>query len=161
MKLREFQKVPVFFLLLIFGLSPLLCAKVKLSVRNKTYLSVRDFKRIPEFFTGKEFEGWKVYCRSNPNEREGFYFIVKVSGSSDELSKNAHWKIDWISPKNPESQSIEIPIDNPDIFGKEVFIGLTGEDWTDSSVQPLAWRLRLLNSENGIIAESQSFLWSK
>lgn len=136
-------------------------ANFRIELRNKGYFKTADFKRIPEFFTGREYSGSKVYCRSDPLSREGFYFIVKVSASRDELSNNAHWKLDWISPKNLESQSIDIPIDNPDIFGKEVFIGLTGEDWTDSSVRPLAWRLSLLNSEKGIIAESQSFLWSK
>ena len=40
--------------------------ELKLEVRNREFFTVKDFKRIPEFFTGREFSGWKVYCRSNP-----------------------------------------------------------------------------------------------
>lgn len=161
MILRGMKKLPPIILLLIFGLTPYLSGTVKLTVRNKAYLTVGDFKRIPEFFTGKEYEGSNVYCRSDTKEREGFYFVVKVSGSVVKISPTAHWKLDWFSPLNPEAQTKKIPINNPDFFGKEVFIGLTGQDWPDHAVQPLAWRICLMNNTKEIIAESQSFLWSK
>lgn len=154
---------PVFILLFCFFwcFKPLLVAKVALEVRNNSYFTVRDFKRIPEFFTGKEFQGWKVYCRSNPKERDGFYFVVKVSGISSEMSPNAYWKLDWISSINPASQTVKIPVNNPDIVGKEVFIGLTGNDWPGKLVKPLAWRICLMDSEDHVIAKRQSFLWSQ
>ena len=87
--------------------------------------------------------------------------MVKVNGSSTDLSQDAYWKLDLITSINPAARSIKIPIDNPKIFGKEVFIGLTGNDWPDPSAQLLAWRLSLLGTDESIIAKKQSFLWSK
>lgn len=142
-----------------FSFAHPLWAKIELEVRNKSYFSTRDFKRIPEFFSGQEYEGWKVYCRSDRNHRDGFYFVVKVNGSDQGLSENAYWVLDWITSLDPVAQTVKIPIENPKIFGKEVFIGLTGDDWPDKSVQPLAWRLRLMDGKDALIAKSQSFLW--
>ena len=158
---RGYVKIPAFLVFFFLGLSSWLFAEVGLEVRNASYFSARDFKRIPEFFTGQEYEGSKVYCRSNQSERQGFYFVVKVNGSSTDLSLDAYWKLDLITSINPAAQSIKIPINNPKIFGKEIFIGLTGNDWPDPSAQVLAWRLSLLCTEGSIIAKKQSFLWSK
>ena len=47
------------------------------------------------------------------------------------------------------------------VFGKEVFVGLTGDHWTDRSLKPLAWRLRLIDDQGITLGSSQSFLWSK
>jgi hypothetical protein len=76
---------PAIFACLSFLASP--CGgEVKLEVRNREFFTVKDFKRIPEFFTGREFSGWKVYCRSNPQVRDGFYFVVKVGGKKRKLT---------------------------------------------------------------------------
>ncbi|MEK9772764.1 MAG: hypothetical protein VW576_04300 [Opitutae bacterium] len=154
-------KIPAVLWFVFLSLAIQLWSNVELEVRNKSYFSVRDFKRIPEFFRGEEYEGWKVYCRSRPNEREGFYFVVKVDGSLKKLPQGVHWALDWIVAPDPMAQSIKIPIDNKEILGKEVFIGLTGQDWPDPSAKPLAWRLCLVGGEGDTIAKSQSFLWSK
>ena len=70
---------PAIFACLIFLVSSC-CGEVKLDVRNQKFFTVKDLKRIPEYFTGREFSGWKVYCRSNPQVRDGFYFVIKVGG---------------------------------------------------------------------------------
>ena len=152
---------PAFFTCLWVGFSAHLYAEVRLDLRNKSYFSDRDFKRIPEFFTGKEFSGWKVYCRTNPKERGGFYFVVKVKGDLPELSTGSHWRLNWITSLDPAAQQIKVPLTHQNISDKEVFIGLTGTDWPDSSVEPIAWSLALVNAEEKIIAQTQSFLWSK
>ena len=140
--------------------SSCLFAEVGLEVRNKSYFSDRDFKRIPEFFTAKNMQVGK-YIAGPPKAKDRVLFVVKVTGSSNDISQNVLWKVDFVTSVNPAPQTIKIPIDNPKIFGKEVFIGLTGNDWPDQSVQLLAWRLCLLNTEGSIIAKKQSFLWSK
>lgn len=159
--MRGIWNIPILFFSLWFFCASILSAQVKISLRNKAYFSVRDFKRIPEFFTGKEFSGWKVYCRTNPSNREGFYFVVKVSGDIRQLNVGSHWLIEWITPLDPVAQQNKIPISDLKISGKEVFIGLTGSDWPDPSVQPIAWSLSLVDSEERILGHSQSFLWSK
>ena len=161
MKVWAGKNVPALFIMGFFTFTTLLPAKVEMEIRKKAYFSARDFKRIPEFFSGQEFEGWKVYCRSDQKSREGFYFVVKLDGPSQKLSTDAHWILEWVSSLDPVAKSIEIPIENSKIFGKEVFIGLTGDDWSDKSAQPLAWCLSLMDGQEKVIVKKQSFLWSK
>jgi hypothetical protein len=159
--MRGIGNIPIVFLSLCIFFSSSLSAQVKISLRNKAYFTVPDFKRIPEFFTGREFSGWKVYCRTNPADREGFYFVVKVTGGVPPLSAGCHWLLEWITPLDPTAQQKKVLLSEQKISGKEVFIGLTGSDWPDPSVQPIAWSLSLVDSEERILGQSQSFLWSK
>jgi len=152
---------PASFLYFSLSLTLCLAAEVNLEVRKKAYFSTQSFQRIPELFTFKEYEGLKVYCRSNDASREGFYFVVNVSGSIEKVPTQMHWNLHWLMPHAPRPQTKQIPIENPKIFGKEVFIGLTGGDWSGQSDQPLAWCLKLLDGEGREIAKDQSFLWSK
>ena len=135
--------------------------EVKLEVRNRDFFTVKDFKRIPEFFTGREFSGWKVYCRSNPKVRDGFYFVVKVGGKKQKLPISSHWIVDWVTSADPMVKTQKVSISNLKLFGKEVFVGLTGDHWSDRSLKPLAWRLRLIDDQGITLGSSQSFLWSK
>lgn len=151
---------PAIFACLSFLVSP--CGgEVKVDVRNREFFTVKDFKRIPEYFTGREFSGWKVYCRSNPHVRDGFYFVVKVGGKKLNLPISTHWIVDWVTSADPMVKTQKVSIPNLKLFGKEVFVGLTGDHWTDRSLKPLAWRLRLIDDQGTALGSSQSFLWSK
>ena len=152
---------PASFLCFFLSLTVCSTAKINLEVRKKAFFSTESFQRIPEFFTGKEYEGLKVYCRSNDASRDGFYFVVKISGSLEKEPSQMLWDLDWLMPHAPRPRTKQIPIENPNIFGKEVFVGLTGGDWPRQSVQPLAWCLKLLDGEGREIAQKKSFLWSK
>lgn len=152
---------PASFLFFFLSLTFCLEARVNLEVRKKAFFPKDAFLRIPEFFSGAEYEGIKVYCRSSDASRAGFYLVVKVSGSVAKIPTQMLWSLDWVMPHVPRPRTKQIPIENPNIFGKEVFIGLTGEDWSGQSVQPLAWCLKLLDGEGREIAQNQSFLWSK
>ena len=135
---------------------------IDLEIRNRTFITTEEFSRIPELFTGVEYSGSRLYIRSDPSNRTGFYFVVKVVGQGNSsLSEQSHWSIDWISSSSPEVRSVKLPLAEKNIFGKEVFIGLTGEDWPDRSIKLLAWRLRLMENDLKPLSEMQSFLWSK
>jgi len=151
---------PACILFFWFSFSAFLSAEVRIEVRKIVYLDAAGFQRIPEYFSGREYEGSKIYCRSNEISRSGFYFILKVLGPSNPIP-GLHWNIDWVSPDSPFPQSKIIPISNQDIFGKEVFIGLTGKDWPNPRAQPLAWCLKLMDGQKDLVAKHPSFLWSK
>jgi hypothetical protein len=153
--------VPSLLICLWINLASDLVGEFKLDVRSKSFFSEQDFKRIPEFFTGLEFSGSKVYCRTNLGDREGFYFVVKVRGNIPKLTKGSHWLVNWVTSIDPAVQQVKIPVSDKNFSGKEVFIGLTGSDWLDSSVKPLAWSLCLVDANEQKIAQAQSFLWSK
>ena len=157
--LREMIKFPAFITVFFLISVPGIFRKVELEIRNHIFIPSSEFSRIPEFFTGEEYVGTKIYARSDPKERSGFYFVVKVKGDSH-LPEQSYWSLDWVSSSSPEVQSRKIPIKNKNIFGKELFIGLTGKDWPDQSIKLLAWRLRLMGDDKSL-TERHSFLWSK
>ena len=151
---------PAIFACLSF-LAPPCGGEVKLEVRNRDFFTIQDFKRITEYFTGREYTGWKIYCRSNPQVRSGFYFVVKVGGKKIQLPISSHWIVDWVTSADPTVKTQKISIPDLRIFGKEVFVGLTGDDWYDRSLKPLAWRLELIDGQGATLGSDQSFLWSK
>ena len=153
-------KFPQYLLFLLF-ISGSLWAGLNLEVRNTTFLHTNDFRRLPELFTGVEYTGNKIFVRSTPEVRSGYYFIVIVKGEIIDIAQKYHWEISWVSSSNPELICKHFPQNNADFFGKEIFIGLTGNDWPGESVYPLAWRIRLLDEQSSTLAESKSFLWEK
>ena len=46
---------------------------------------------------------------------------------------------------------------------REVYLGLTGNDWPDKGVSIVVWRLTVgrVQLNNDVLAEKESFMWSK
>ena len=123
------------------------------------YVEAKSFKRISEYFTGRENPGNRFLCRSHPAEREGLYFILSLDEHSRKLPQGTQFVVEFIRPDDPETQTIRIPVPEKRTRGKEVYIGLTGDDWPDKTARPVAWRLCLVDVSGGVIAERKSFLW--
>jgi hypothetical protein len=152
---------PACLFTLSFFLGSVVFAEVGLKVQNCLHIRESAFKRIPEYFTGHEFTGRKIYCRSNPRDRTGYYFVIKVNDSSSIINSDCYWIVDWVPPRNPNPKTQRIPLTEENIQGREVFVGLTGEDWKDPLLKPLAWRISLLSKKGVTLGQRQSFLWSK
>ena len=125
------------------------------------YVEAKAFVRISEYFTGRENPGNRLLCRSRPNERAGLYFVLTLDEKSRKLPDGAVFVLEVIRPDDPETKLFRIPVPAKRPRGKEVFLGLTGEDWPDEEARPVAWRLRLLDAGGGTLAERKSFLWER
>jgi len=135
-------------------------AQYELELINRKFFKTEDFKRLPELFTGKEYFGSYVCCRSTPSSREGFYFVVTFKGQGEILPSGSHWLIDWVHSSVSGVDSRKIAIADPKLFGKEVYIGLTGQDWVDPAEIPIAWRISLVDGNGDVLSTHKSFLWS-
>jgi len=119
-----------------------------------------EFKRISEYFSGKENDsGWK-FRRTHPDHREGFYFLARVKHKHYSLL-GAKFVLRVILPDSPDPKPpMEFPADVDK--GEDVFeIGITGPDWPNKKLHPVAWRLDLVGPDGHLLAWSQSFLWEK
>ena len=154
------RKFPIVFYFLSF-LACSVHAGLDLEVRTRSYFSAKEFKRIPEYFSGEEFSGNKIYLRSDPTKKSGYYFVVKVCGEAKTIPLSTTWEINWVSSIDPNEYTQRIPFSGSQLSNREIFIGLTGGAWTDSSAYPLAWQIRLLDPKDILLAESKSFLWSE
>lgn len=125
------------------------------------YLEKQAFLRISEYFDGKENTGNRLICRSKPDIRAGLYIVLSLKESTRKLPSDlvARWQV--ISPKgpNPVEHRIAVPNDRP--RGKDLFVGLTGSDWPDPEVRPVAWKFTLETSEGKVLLARKSYLWER
>lgn len=127
----------------------------------RAYAGWRDaasFKRISEYFDGKENTGGEAVLRTQPGQRGGYYFLVRVTNPGAAQTVRAHLQV--ITDANAK------PLDyhfSPGLnAGDTVFhLGLTGSDWPDATTNPVAWKLDLTDADGKVLATEQSYLWEK
>lgn len=117
-----------------------------------------SFLRISEYLTGEENTGRQTVLRSQPNNRAGFYFLVRTR-TDDAFYGEAKLVLEVIPPDSARPKVYEFPTaitKRSQLFN----VGLTGSDWAGEGTHPVAWRLRLLNAAGDELATQQSFLWA-
>ncbi len=144
----------------------LLAAALPLPAAEATFVHIwpgwRDaesFERIREYFGGPELTGRETILRTQPDVRDGFYFLVRLRPSA--ALPGARFELQVIRPGSPEPHSFSFAADVP---AREtvVQLGLTGPAWPGGAkASPLAWRLVLRAADGRILAEEKSFLWEK
>lgn len=123
--------------------------------------SAESFKRIAEFFGAPETTGREVILRTHPENRDGYYFLVRVK--HDAGLAGATFVVHVIRPDGPEARTFTFPVPAAirDRAGETVFLlGLTGADWPGGEeVHPVAWKLELQGANQDVLAAKKSFLW--
>jgi hypothetical protein len=116
-----------------------------------------SFVRISEYFGGEENTGRQTMLRTQPEKRTGYYFLTRTR-NPDASRTDVKFVLDIITPDSPVAKTYTFPAHLP--AGGHVFnLGLTGKDWAGKGVQPVAWRLRLLDAGGLELARGESFLW--
>ncbi len=121
------------------------------------YRDAESFASISEFFGGAEASRGRTILRTDPSERGGFYWLVRVRNAGAPFE--AVLEIEWIAPGeiDPRRQRFPVTIES----GSRVLLaGLTGADWPDAKARPNAWQVRLLDAAEQPVATEESFLWA-
>ena len=125
------------------------------------YMEAWQFKRVREYMTGAEESGDRLILRTNPDVRDGYYFILILD---EQLRRLPHGTVvvgKFHTPKSPEVQeySFNLPAKRP--RGKELFLGLTGEDWPFGETRvPSAWHFTIKDANGNSLGTAKSYLWS-
>jgi hypothetical protein len=122
------------------------------------YLPAASFVRVSEYFNGKENTRGATIVRTQPNSRDGFYFNLRTKTES---AIDLAWiELQIITPFSTDTRTESFAVSLPK--GSHLIrFGLTGVDWPDAKARPVAWKLRLLNTDGAELATEQSYLWSK
>jgi len=127
----------------------------------RVYTGWRDaasFKRISEYFDGKENTRGEAMLRTHPDQRAGYYFLVRVANPSAARNIKAHLEVITATSAKPVTYDFSPELKS----GDTVFhFGLTGADWPDATANPVAWKLELMDSEGRALASERSYLWEK
>lgn len=115
---------------------------------------------MSEYLTGKENLGNRVIIRTDRSERAGYYFVLILDEQVRDLPAGTYIEGEFYTPKSLDKQAHTFKLPSKLPKTKEVFIGLTGEDWTDKNAVPAAWRFTIRNSNGDVLATEKSYLWS-
>lgn len=120
------------------------------------YREATSFLGIREYFGGEEPDRGRTIRRSQPDERSGYYWLVRTR--SDRDLPEATFEVSLLRPGETEPELRRFPVPLP-TGSHPVLLGLTGADWPAANVRPLAWRVRLIGPGGEQLAVARSFLW--
>ncbi len=145
--------------LLTLAVSPALAAADLTIVRLFTgWRDAASFKRISEYFDGRENTGGEAVLRTHPDQRGGYYFLVRVTNRGVAGPITAQLHVITAAGAQPLAYRFAPAIG----AGDTVFqLGLTGPDWPDAKASPVAWKLDLTDANGQILASEKSYLWEK
>jgi len=147
-------------LCLLLALSAVSVLGAELSI-VRTFTGWRDaasFKRISEYFDGKENTGKETVLRTHPEQRTGYYFLVRLANPG--AAQQVRFQLQFFAQGASALHTVVLPADLKS--GSEVFqLGLTGPEWQDAKSQPVAWHLQVLADDGRVLASEKSYLWEK
>ena len=117
------------------------------------------FVRLSEYFTGKENPGNRMIVRSQPDERTGLYFILRLDRPVCDIQDASKVRMSMLLPLLAEPIVYEMPFSGEKKRTKTVMVGITGSDWTMGGIIPVGWHVGIEDDAGHILAEHSSFLW--
>jgi hypothetical protein len=118
-----------------------------------------SFKRISEYFSGKENTGGTIVLRTHPDQRSGFYFLVRASNPGAPVVP-VKIKVELITPTDTKPKTYTFSTDLKS--GQNLLdLGLTADDWPDAKANPVAWKIDFLGSGDSLLASEKSYLWER
>lgn len=122
--------------------------------------NAESFERIGEYFGAPEHRSREIVLRTRADEREGFYFLVRVKNATP--LAGARFALHVIRPDAPDAVTFTFPVASAAAGETVYLLGLTGTDWPGGkNAQPVAWKLELAGADGRVLTDQKSFLWEK
>ena len=117
-----------------------------------------SFKRISEYFDGRENTGGETILRTHPDQRTGYYFLVRLANPGPALPV----KLGVLVVTGNGADNRLFPFATELKTGDTVVeLGLTGPDWLDPKATPIAWKLDVTTADGHPLASEKSYLWER
>ncbi len=158
-----------FFLLALLSLFVASCVSKRPQIVNAVeikdilprYMEEWQFMRISEYVTEKEKQGNRSILRSDSSARSGYYFILILDKKLKRLPPGTVFEGEFFIPKSPDVQKHAFMLPNKPPGTKEIFLGLTGDDWPYGKDRvPSAWRFTIKDGNGKVLGSKKSYLWS-
>ncbi len=124
------------------------------------YKETADFVRLREILTGEEHTGDALVLRTQPAERDGFYFTLRLDGRDGAPVSDGRIVLHLVAPDAAQPRTFTFPFASDGRRRLRLELGLTGPDWTHGRTLPLAWRLEVFGQGGEPLDSRESFLWS-
>jgi hypothetical protein len=103
-------------------------------------------------------QGFRTLFVSDPENPAGQYFILQLSGDLPKVPTKFLIEVLRSDRKIVESVRLDGGIA---LESDWIYLGLTGINWPDDTVQPVAWRVSIIDANDQLLASWKSFLWEK
>ena len=143
--------------LLLASASGLLAGQQRIVRVWTDYHDAAYFVRIGEYFGAPEHHSGRLVLRSHPDDRAGFYFLVRITDPKA-VPPGSRWVLDVIVPGHKKSNTYTYLLPRGQTE-PVALLGVTGADWPGPTTHPLAWRVRLLDPAGHELLARASFLW--
>ncbi len=117
-----------------------------------------SFKRISEYFNGRENTGGEVILRTHPDQRGGYYFLARLLHSGAPI--DARIVLLVITPDSSAPKTFEFTA-RLSASATLLDLGLTGPDWPDRKIHAVAWKMEVFGADNKLLGTKKSYLWEK
>ena len=152
------MRLSAYLLALVIGTSTAFAGDVEIVRLLPEYRTADSFKRVSEYFSGKENTRGATVLRTKPASRDGYYFTLRTKSAKP--IEVAWIELQYISPVSADPRTESFAVSLP--AGSHLTrFGLTGTDWPGPKARPVAWKLRILGADGAELATDQSYLWSK
>lgn len=120
------------------------------------FVPAESFERIAEYFGAPEKHAGRSILRTQPAQRSGYYFLVRVK-DKDSIPAGSHWQVEVLRQGQRKPVSYDFAItDKSSVYQ----LGLTGSDWVHAKEVPMAWKLTLVGADGATVLAHDSFLWN-
>jgi hypothetical protein len=141
--------------LLVLPLSHL--AGISINSGYSRYYDAGEIRPIGQYFgSSLAGQGFRTVIASQPEDPAGQYFIARLEDADDSGAITA--RMTYFISDSKEARTHDWDLAGENLRGW-LYLGLTGSDWSSDDVQPLAWKIELLDSNESVLAEWKSFLW--
>ena len=144
-----------FFLFFVLSAS---CFATEIQEAHMQRHEAKDFQRLSEFFTGKEYSDNRLILRTTNDERDGVYVDIALDCDASELPSGSVAILDVVFENNRNSQSFTFPITETPMNTSRIMFGITGKEWKEQP-KVIAWKLEIHDSSGNLLCDYKSFLW--
>ena len=116
------------------------------------------FKRISEYFDGQENTGGQLVLRTHPEQRTGYYFLVRLANHSAAVATKIELELITPTSAKPVTYTFSATLNSGDSV---LNLGLTGPDWPDKKSNPVAWKIVVRAADGSQLTSDSSYLWEK
>lgn len=147
-----------FTIFLAFTLLPLVqLPGMAITSAYSRYYEDGEIRPIGQYFGGAlTGQGFRTVIASQPDHPGGQYFIAKLEDAQGSVAVKA--RMSYFISDRKDADVHEWDLGGEDLRGW-LYLGLTGSDWPSEDIQPLAWKIELLDAGGRLLVEWKSFLW--
>lgn len=145
-------------LLALIGATSLSAQDLTLTPVTIGWRDAASFKRISEYFDGRENTGGITTLRTHADQRAGYYFLLRTENSAAPVA--AQIVIQVILPADQKIRRHTFTTTLP-AAKTLVHLGLTGPDWPGEKINPVAWKIEITTTDGRRLASDKSYLWDK